>query len=293
MEELLANLITLGLTRYEAKCYIALIGANELAAVDVARVSGVPRTRTYEVLENLLKKGLCISTPGTVIKYKASDPSMLKIKGGNRLEKILSKIEEYKREVEKYENEKIEVEKARDEAISTLSAIFQKGQANKETFIYKYFEIIRNPTLLNEKLNALIANAKHEILGLTMPKPIDRVRYGESELTAIKKGVICKNIYEIPEDIEKLEFFVKEIEHSLNIGETLKVAEKLPMDLMVFDNEMVMLSVKDPLPHIDSYTCMFAKHKILAGFFTLTYKTLWDNAMDPDVLPGILEQRKK
>lgn len=293
MKELLDNLNILGLTVYEAKCYIALTSANELSPVDVARISGVPRTRTYEILENLMKKGLCVSVPGPVIKYKASNPEMLKIKGNDKLGKIENKLNDFKKKIEKIENEKIMVEEARDNAVNVLSDTFEKSRTGNESFTYKYFEIVRNPSLLYEKTRTLIANARYEILGLTKPKPIDMVVYDESELIAVKKGVVCKNVYELPGDIEGLEFLIDNVQRSSADGEITKIAEELPMDLLIFDYETVMFSIKDPLPRTDSYTCMFAKHKILAEFFALTYKTIWDSAMDPDVLPGILEQRKK
>ena len=290
--EILNKLKTLGLTSYEAKCYLALLGANELAATEVSKLSGVPRTRTYEVLENLLKKGLCNSVPGSVIRYSASDPSILKVKDSGKLEKIRKKINEHQKELKKCETEIINIEKNRDDAIAVLTDFFQKGQANTESVTYKYMEIVRNRSLLNEKISALIADAKREIRGLTATKPLIMVKYEKSELHAISKGVICKNIYEVPEDIERLELLIEEVKNSSKIGEVIKIVDHVPMDLLVFDDEQVMFSIKDPLPHIDSYTCMIAKHKVLAEFFSMAYQSIWDKAMDPGILTEILIKRK-
>ena len=293
LKKLLEKLKAIGLTNYEAGCYVALLNRSEMAAVDVAKASGVPRTRVYEVLENLMRKGLCNTVPGPVIVYKAAEPSMLKIESNDKTEKILKKINEHEQEIANFKNEIIKLEIARDEAITVLTDIFKKGKNNNESVTYKYLEIIRNQPLLDEIVKGYIANTKREMLGFVIVGPHYDLNYGDTQQEVIKKGVICKSVYEIPEDPDKIEFFIRNMESGIKIGEKVKIAEYLPIDLTVFDNETVIYSVKDPLPYLESYTCIIAQNRYLADFFAMSFNLIWDNSYDPDELPMLLEKRRK
>jgi len=45
---------------YETKVWLALLGKGVASAGEIAEISGVPRSRTYDVLESLEKKGFAI-----------------------------------------------------------------------------------------------------------------------------------------------------------------------------------------------------------------------------------------
>ena len=48
----------LGLTEYEARCFVALSRVRKASASEVSDISGVPRSRVYDALERLHKRGL-------------------------------------------------------------------------------------------------------------------------------------------------------------------------------------------------------------------------------------------
>ncbi len=52
------ELISLGLSEYEAKAYVALLERNPVTAYELARVSGIPTSKIYEVLSRLFDKGI-------------------------------------------------------------------------------------------------------------------------------------------------------------------------------------------------------------------------------------------
>ena len=58
VDRLIKALRKLGLTEYEAKAYIASIELGEAEALEIARRSGVPRTRIYDILSRLESLGL-------------------------------------------------------------------------------------------------------------------------------------------------------------------------------------------------------------------------------------------
>ena len=59
---------------YEAKIWTSLLSRGIAAASELAEISGVPRSRCYDVLESLEKKGFIIMKIGKPIKYIAVQP---------------------------------------------------------------------------------------------------------------------------------------------------------------------------------------------------------------------------
>ncbi len=58
------KLVAVGLNKYEALAYLALLEKNSVAAIDVANRSGIPKQRIYDVLDNLRAKGICSVSEG-------------------------------------------------------------------------------------------------------------------------------------------------------------------------------------------------------------------------------------
>ncbi|MFH1521567.1 MAG: helix-turn-helix domain-containing protein [archaeon] len=59
---------------YETKVWVALLSKGISSAGEVAELSGVPRSRTYDVLESLEKRGFVIQKLGKPVKYIAIKP---------------------------------------------------------------------------------------------------------------------------------------------------------------------------------------------------------------------------
>jgi len=70
---------------YETKVWLALLSKGVASAGEVAELSGVPRSRTYDVLESLEKRGFAIVKIGKPVKYIAVKPTEV-------VEKMKSKI---------------------------------------------------------------------------------------------------------------------------------------------------------------------------------------------------------
>ena len=71
---------------YEAKVWTALLSRGIAAAGELADISGVPRSRSYDVLENLEKKGFIIMKLGKPIKYIAVQPEEILKRLKNKME---------------------------------------------------------------------------------------------------------------------------------------------------------------------------------------------------------------
>lgn len=62
---------------YETKVWLALLSRGISSAGEIAEISGVPRSRTYDVLEGLEKRGFVIQKLGKPVKYIAIKPDMV------------------------------------------------------------------------------------------------------------------------------------------------------------------------------------------------------------------------
>src|ERR1700728_3612667 len=61
--DVVERLVRLGLTKYEARAYAALVRRDGSTPAEVARVAGVPRPRVYDVMDSLVAKGLVVLRP--------------------------------------------------------------------------------------------------------------------------------------------------------------------------------------------------------------------------------------
>lgn len=68
-ENILDTLKNLNFTEYEAKAYLTLLEASPLTGYAVAKNSGVPRSKIYEVLDSLTIRGDILVSPGNTPQY--------------------------------------------------------------------------------------------------------------------------------------------------------------------------------------------------------------------------------
>ena len=149
-QELVAQLTKLGLTSYEAKAYLTLIRRDSFTAAQVARQSGLPRQRIYDVLGSLVQKGLAAARPGTVVKYAATPPELA-------IEQLLAAHREELSRMER--NARLMVE--------DLTPAFAAGQEHTDPL--EYIEVLRDRRAINERFAELQAGVKKEILVFTKP----------------------------------------------------------------------------------------------------------------------------
>jgi len=65
---------TLGLNSYERKLYVVLLAKGTSSAGTLSELSGVPRSRTYDVLESLADKGFVVIQSNKPLRYVAVRP---------------------------------------------------------------------------------------------------------------------------------------------------------------------------------------------------------------------------
>ena len=103
------------LNLYEVKVWAALLSRGTSTAGELSNISDVPRSRTYDILESLEKKGFIIMKLGKPIKFVALKPEEVV----ERVKKNLAK--DAKEKTQRLENLK------GDEVLEELSGLFTKG----------------------------------------------------------------------------------------------------------------------------------------------------------------------
>ncbi|MCK5140129.1 MAG: TrmB family transcriptional regulator [Thermodesulfovibrionia bacterium] len=71
----LSKLRDFGLNTYESKLWTALLSRGLSTAGELSDIANVPRSRSYDVLESLEKKGFVVMKLGKPIKYIAVEPN--------------------------------------------------------------------------------------------------------------------------------------------------------------------------------------------------------------------------
>jgi len=143
---------------YETKVWLALLGKGVASAGEIAEISGVPRSRTYDVLESLEKQGFAIMKLGKPVKYIAVKPNI-----------IIDKL-------------KVNAEKDASEKIKTIQKL-------KETNEYAELE---------QLYNVGIQPVRHEdITGAIKGKSTIYNHIKELLENAKKEVIICTSIQEI------------------------------------------------------------------------------------------------
>src|SRR3974377_606973 len=94
MQEHLSKLLAhLGFTEYEAKAFLALLQESPLTGYAIARISGVPRSKIYEVLGGLVDRGDVLVSNGEPIQYAPKPPDELIASRRQTVEKQLAEAE--------------------------------------------------------------------------------------------------------------------------------------------------------------------------------------------------------
>ena len=62
-----------GLNQYEAKAYVALLSIGTANAYSISKVSGIPRSRIYDILESITNRGVVMveETSDNIKNYTA------------------------------------------------------------------------------------------------------------------------------------------------------------------------------------------------------------------------------
>ena len=155
---------------YETKVWLALLSKGIASAGEIAELSGVPRSRTYDVLESLEKQGFAIAKVGKPTKYIAVKPVYI--------------LEKLKKNTIENANEKVKV---LDNLKGTKEYNELESLHNSATTIMKKEDVsgaIKGRTNILSHARELLENAEKEVI-ICLPA-----------LELIEKGRIFNTLFE-------------------------------------------------------------------------------------------------
>ncbi len=256
----ISQLTHLGLTSYEAKAYLTLILRDSFSAAQVARQSGLPRQRIYDVLGSLVQKGLAVARPGRVVKYAATPPE-------RAIELLLAAHRDQLSRME------------RDAAlmVSDLKPAFEAGQ--KHTDPLEYIEVLRDKRAINERFAELQAQVKSEILVFTKPPyatpPQENVEGLEVIRSHEARSLYEFSVFDDPEVARGVQRFVES-------GEDARFVPSLPLKLVIIDETIVMFGMEDPVAGSSELTIVVVEHHSLARVLKTAYEAIWATGLTFD-----------
>ncbi len=103
------------LNLYEVKVWTALLSRGTSTAGELSNISDVPRSRTYDILESLEKKGFIIMKLGKPIKFVALKP-----------EEVVERVKKNRMKNAKEKTQRLETLRG-DEVLEELTGLFTKG----------------------------------------------------------------------------------------------------------------------------------------------------------------------
>jgi sugar-specific transcriptional regulator TrmB len=187
------------LNLYETKVWLALLGKGIASVGEVATLSRVPRSRTYDVLESLEKKGFAIIGMGKPVKYLGVKPQII-------LERIKQDI---RRNAEERVNDLSKL-KDTDEFIK-LNELYTQGinPVKKEEISTS----LKGKSNISNFLREIIESAKKEVVICTNAEEIKSKLKLFSQTILILKEAKIKIKIALSGDAE----LIKEIEKKLSL----------------------------------------------------------------------------
>ncbi|MGB5286960.1 MAG: helix-turn-helix domain-containing protein [Ignavibacteriaceae bacterium] len=262
----LKSFIEIGLTEREAKVYITLLSGRMFTVLELQEAVNIPRTKIYEVLNKLVSRNICIEKKlGRNKLYEAVEPKLA-------MERVL---DSYKRDLER-----------KEELIKQVSEVFTPIFQNSKSIVnpLEFIDVMKEKTQIHKRYTACVHSTRREMLtfnkGPYACDTSDRLDEQEDEeFKLLKRGGSCKDIYELSE-LKEVDWLLNSVKKSLKLGQQARVVERLPIKMLVFDQEKVMFALEQPVLVPNELTMIYIEHKQLAEACSMLFYHLWNQGQD-------------
>ncbi len=250
----------LGLNIYEAKLWTALLSRGISTAGELSDIANVPRSRSYDVLESLEKKGFIIQKLGKPIKYVALPPAEV-------LERVKKQIK-----VESDKQMAIMEQLKDSEVIAELEALHTKGVELIEPS--DLAGSIRGKSSIYDQMELLIKTAEESIIIMTTEQGLlsKTDSFRKQLQKAHERGVTIRII------VPKTELTVEKALELADIAD-IRYSEEVKARFIIADSKEIVFMLMDDVNVHPSYevgiwlnTPFFTS--ALVALFTTTFNAL-------------------
>ncbi|MBI2652958.1 hypothetical protein HYX00_05830 [Candidatus Woesearchaeota archaeon] len=220
------QLKSLGLNSYEVKIWTALLSRGVSTAGELSDIANVPRSRSYDVLESLEKKGFVVMKLGKPIKYIAVPPKEV-------VERVKKNVQEYaKDEIKKLSDLK------NNDIIDELSTLHTQGVELVEPADLS--GSLRGRHNLYNHVEYMLKNAeKYILISTTQKEFIDLVKQFKSLFEKLKKKNV--NVKILTQINSQTKNYIDEIKHFAEVRNTATKARFCIVD----GKEMIFMVLDD------------------------------------------------
>ena len=246
---------------YEVKIWTALLSRGMATAGELSDVSQVPRSRSYDVLESLEKKGFVIMKLGRPIKYMAIKPEEIVCRLKNQIS-------------EQKEAKIIFLDSIREDTIfNDLELLYSQGI--KKTDPYSLSGSIKGRDNIYSHLRSMLDKAQKEVVIVTSEQGAMRKSRRFKTLFGKLKDRGVKIMLASP--VENLEGPLKELKKNAQI----KKIDKLDARFCIVDGEQVLFMVSGDEDVHESYdTAIWVNSPYFSSAFSNMFKGSW-NTLKP------------
>ncbi len=258
-EKFVGKLKEFGLNSYEAKIWVALLSRGVSSAGELSDISNVPRSRAYDVLESLEKKGFIVMKIGKPIKYIAVKPQEV-------LERVKKKIQE-----DAVKQAELLDEIKKDPLLRELELLYSKGVEVVDPS--ELSGSLRDRTNFYNNMNMLINNAQDNITLMTTEEGL--VRKSESLKKALekaaKRGVTIRIAAPVTNKSEKAAELFQEFAEVRHV-------DSVRSRFCIVDNKEITFGLLDDTKSVASYDVgLWVTSEFFAKALDGMFNQVWNN----------------
>ncbi|MCX6160288.1 MAG: hypothetical protein NTV87_02980 [Ignavibacteriae bacterium] len=237
--------IELGLTEREAKVYITLLSKKGFTTLELQNSVEIPRTKVYEVIKRMLVRGICTE------------------RGKDECEEELKKRKALKESV-----------------TSIFSPLFNENKDNQ--YSIDFVEVFNDKEQIQNKYLQALKDTKLSLLTFNKGPYVcdnsDRLKaQAREESKVIKRGALCKNIFEAGE-LQGQDWLLKYVRNQSKLGQQARVTASLPIKMVVFDEMKVLFPLLRTSGETNSISMIFIEHRELAVACKMLFSFIWENS---------------
>lgn len=256
-KDFLNKLKDFGLNSYESKLWVALLSRGISTAGELSDISNVPRSRAYDVLESLEKKGFIIVKVGKPIKYLAVSPQEV-------VERVKKKVNE-----EAEQKAKILEQLKESEVLDDLDALHSQGV--KLVDPTDKSGAFRGRRKVHEHLVSMVKRAQKSIVLVTSSKGLER-----------KKDVVLVPLKKASQKGIKVRIAVPSSAGKDSLNQFGKIAEirhiKADTRFCIVDNKELFLMLTDDKKTHRDYDCgVWIETPHFVDYFGKLFEKEWNS----------------
>jgi sugar-specific transcriptional regulator TrmB len=261
-EALLREFEQLDLSPYEARVLLALLRLGSANTSLLARLSGVPRTSAYQVLEELNRKGLAQ-------RQSAEGPVTWASPGRKEVFDRLDAEQE-----DRLRRHRARTGRLRDE----LARTFPETPDAAATYVH----VIQRGAQIGSIFVRLVSSAREELLVLDLPPYESRPHPGVCDLVlaAVRRGVDLRTVYEDAAwHDDSARPFREAMARVHDAGAAGRVVDALPGAVAIADRSAALIAMVDPVLGDGGVpTMLLVEHPGFAALQAEGFERIWESA---------------